>query len=232
MFSFGQWYKLVSLPVGAAEWAPGLARFFLGWSNQTDLHAKLPGQTWSLSGLCRFRATGWVLQSSATVSRAVGWVTEIPRSSFWVSWLAVFRVVSWLPCPGGGPNQALGLTRPFVWASKLGRPVPCLVPWSDCTNIFALQMSKVPDWGYHLSTGIGTWPAKIQALVSMSPPLFSIQFDSQWSSSADSPVIPLRQDWSRTPKILGELDVHIGLLFPSGGTIVSGTTARCGAVPV
>ena len=37
---------------------------------------------------------------------------------------------------------------------------------------------------------VGTWLAKIQALVSMSPPLFSIQSDSQWSSSTDSPVIP------------------------------------------
>lgn len=65
---------------------------------------------------------------------------------------------------------------------------------------------------------------------------FSVASDSHCSGHKDSTMIPMGLDHSRTPKdwpqkIIVELDIHPGLSFPTGGTMGSEETPRCGAVP-
>lgn len=57
--------------------------------------------------------------------------------------------------------------------------------------------------------------------------------------SGEALKIPLQSSWGETavgapkkwPTMLGELDVHLGPSFPTGETIVSEETSRCGAAP-
>lgn len=84
--TFPAWLALQNRPQG---WQGSL------FGNQIrHLHTKHPGQMGPPSWLCRCRASGQVLLSSATVIRAAGWASEIPRSSGWVSWLAELEAVS------------------------------------------------------------------------------------------------------------------------------------------
>lgn len=102
----------------------------------------------------------------------------------------------------------------------------CPVSWLVSASVLALQTPKAPGWTatpWTLQVGTRTKP---ECWLLQAPPPSPSLSCSQRSNPADSLHFP----WVETevgvprkgPRALGELDVHPGLCFPTGGTAGSG----------